>query len=77
MEIVVLQTVTAPLPVPVSIIKTFGPFGPKYEIGELVEQLEDGDWLVEIVLMEMGEKADIVAPTSLMPPRHTDVRGSI
>lgn len=52
-----LHTLTAPPPVPVGIIKTFGPFGPKYEVGEPVEQLEDGDWLVEIVLVETGEKA--------------------
>ncbi len=50
------QTLIAPPPVPVGIIKSFGPFGPKYEVGEPVEQLEDGDWLVEIVLVETGEK---------------------
>lgn len=51
------QTVIAPPPVPVGVIKSFGAFGPKYEVGEPVEQLDDGNWLVEIVLVETGEKA--------------------
>lgn len=57
MGVVMPQTVIAPPTVPVGIIKSFGPFGPKYEVGESIEQLEDGDWLVEIVLVETGEKA--------------------
>ncbi|MFA7670480.1 MAG: DUF5397 family protein [Burkholderiaceae bacterium] len=57
MGVVMPQTVIAPPTVPVGVIKSFGPFGPKYEVGEPVEQLEDGDWLVEIFLVESGEKA--------------------
>lgn len=49
--------ISAP-PVPVGKIKTFGPFGPKYEVGEPVRQLEDGDWMVEVTMVETGEKAE-------------------
>ena len=44
--------------VPIGKIQTFGDFGPKYEIGRAVRQLEDGDWLVEITLIETGETAE-------------------
>jgi hypothetical protein len=48
-----------PLPsVPIGKIQTFGEFGPKYEVGPAVRQLEDGDWLVEITLIETGEAAE-------------------
>ncbi len=48
-----------PLPdTPVGKIKMFGPFGPKYQVGETVCQLEDGDWMVEVTMVETGEKAE-------------------
>lgn len=48
---------TAP-PVPVGQIKSFGAFGPKYEVGQPLRQLDDGDWMIEVVLLETGEKAE-------------------
>lgn len=39
-------------------IKTFGPVGPKYEVCEPLRQLDDGDWLVRVRLVETGEEAD-------------------
>lgn len=48
---------TMPPPVPVGEIKSLGPGGPKYEVGRALEQLENGDWWVEITLIETGEKA--------------------
>ncbi len=48
----------APPPVPVGKIKSFGPFGPKYEVGRILRQLEDGDWMVEVTLVETGEKVE-------------------
>lgn len=39
-------------------IKTFGPFGPSYEIIEPVRQLEDGDWILKVRLVESGEEAE-------------------
>lgn len=48
-----------PPPVPVGKIKSFGPFGPKYEVGETIGgQLPNGDWLIEITMVETGEKAE-------------------
>ena len=53
-----MHAVVAPPTVPVGKIKSFGPFGPKYEVGQVLRQLEDGDWLVEITMVETGEKAE-------------------
>ena len=39
-------------------IKTFGPFGPSYEILEPVRQLEDGDWILKVRLVESGEEVE-------------------
>jgi hypothetical protein len=50
--------VSVPPPVPVGKIKSFGAFGPKYEVGPLLRQLDDGDWLVEVKMVETGEKAE-------------------
>ncbi len=52
-----MQTDSVPPPVPTGVIKTFGPFGPKYEVGQPLRQLDDGDWMVEITMVETGEKA--------------------
>ncbi len=53
-----MQAVIVPPPVPVGKIKSFGPFGPKYEVGQALRQLEDGDWMIEVTLVETGEKAE-------------------
>jgi hypothetical protein len=45
-------------PIPVGKIKSFGHFGPQYEVGHAVRQLIDGDWLVEVTMVETGEKAE-------------------
>jgi hypothetical protein len=52
-----VQTLVAPT-IPVGKIKTFGPFGPKYEVGRPLRQLDSGDWLVEVTMVETGEKAE-------------------
>lgn len=44
--------------VPVGKIKSFGPFGPKYEVGKPLRPLDDGDWMVEVTMVETGEKAE-------------------
>ncbi|WP_312283904.1 DUF5397 family protein, partial [Candidatus Igneacidithiobacillus taiwanensis] len=31
-------------------------FGPKYQVGRPLRQLDDGDWMIEITLVETGEK---------------------
>jgi hypothetical protein len=45
-------------PVPVGRIKSFGAFGPKYEVGPVLRPLDDGDWLVEVKMVETGEKSE-------------------
>ncbi len=50
-----MQTmITKPI-VPIGIINTFGELGPMYQVGEPIKQLDNGDWLVEITLVETGE----------------------
>jgi hypothetical protein len=48
----------APPAIPVGTIKSFGPFGPKYEVGRALRPLEGGDWLVEIKIVETGETTE-------------------
>jgi hypothetical protein len=50
-----MQAVVSPPSVPVGKIKSFGAFGPKYEVGQPLRQLEDGDWMVEVKMVETGE----------------------
>jgi len=44
--------------VPSGTIKNIGDFGPKYQVGTLLRKAEDGDWLVEITLLDSGEKTE-------------------
>ena len=53
-----MQAVISALSVPTGKIKSFGAFGPKYEVGQAVRQLEDGDWMVEVKMVETGESAE-------------------
>jgi len=39
-------------------IKTFGELGPKYEVRRLLPPTADGDWRVEILLVETGETTE-------------------
>lgn len=50
---------SSPFPpaVPRGRIKTFGPLGPPYEVGEPICPTADGDWMVAIVLVQTGEHA--------------------
>lgn len=49
--------ITAP-PMPIGRIKSFGPFGPKYEVGQGLRPLADGDWMIEITMVDSGEKVE-------------------
>ena len=53
-----MHAFVTPPPVPVGKIKSFGAFGSKYEVGKPLRQLDDGDWLIEVVLVETGEKVE-------------------
>jgi hypothetical protein len=44
--------------IPTGDIRSFGSFCPAYEVGQPVRELENGDWMVEITLVETGEKAE-------------------
>ena len=54
-----MQASNTPPAIPTGAFKSFGGLGPKYEVGSVVRQIEDNDWLVEITLIETGEKAEI------------------
>jgi Family of unknown function (DUF5397) len=41
--------------VPQGTIKSFGAFGPKYEVREPLRPLADGDWMIKIKLLDSGE----------------------
>jgi hypothetical protein len=58
----------APPSIPVGKIKSFGAFGPKYEVGQVVRPLEGGDWLVEVKMVETGEKAEYLLTHLLDDP---------
>lgn len=53
-----MHPIIAPPPIPVGKIKSFGPVGPKYEVGQALYPLSDGDWMVQITMVETGEKAE-------------------
>lgn len=40
-------------------VKSFGVFGPKYEVGNALRRLVDGDWMARIKLVETGEEAEV------------------
>jgi len=56
-----MNTLAPPLPSKTSLvstlgkINTIGEFGPIYQVGQPLRRLEDGDWLMEITLIESGE----------------------
>jgi hypothetical protein len=53
-----MQVAVAPPRVPVGRVKTFGLLGPKYQVGEPTRQLDDGDWLVKVTIVETGETVE-------------------
>jgi len=53
-----MQEVIATPTIPVGVIKSFGAFGPKYEVGQALRRSDDGDWLVEVKMVETGETAE-------------------
>ena len=57
--------VIAPPAVPAGAINCFGPFGPKYQVGSPLRQLQDGDWVIAVTLVETGEQAEYRHPLAL------------
>lgn len=52
------EAIAQPPTIPVGKIKSFGPFGPKYEVGQALHPLDNGDWMIEVTMVETGEKAE-------------------
>ena len=44
--------------IPVGEFKSFGPVGPKYQVCNPLRKMGDGDWIIEVMLIESGEKAE-------------------
>ncbi len=57
--------------VPVGKIKSFVPFGPKYEVREPLRALEDGDWMIAIRMVETGEQTEYRLSRLLQDPEAT------
>jgi hypothetical protein len=53
-----MQELIAPPTIPVGKIKSFGAFGPKYEVGRALRAVDDGDWMVEVKMVETGETTE-------------------
>ena len=49
---------SVPSPSLMGTFKTVGVFGPAYQIVEPVRQLDDGDWLIRVRLLETGEEVE-------------------
>jgi Family of unknown function (DUF5397) len=44
--------------IPVGQFKSFGAFGPQYQVGQALRPTQGGDWLVEVTMVETGETAE-------------------
>lgn len=53
-----MNTALASPPLQSGKYKSLGPYGPVYQIGRVLRPLSNGDWMVEITLVETGEKAE-------------------
>lgn len=53
--------------VPVGAYKSFG-IGPVYQVGQPLRQLDDGDWMTEITLVETGEVTEYPLSMLLQDP---------
>lgn len=53
-----MSTSLAPPAIQSGKIKSFGAFGPKYEICRMLRQLADGDWMVSIKMVDSGEMTE-------------------
>jgi hypothetical protein len=47
-----------PSPTLLGVFKTFGVFGPAYQVVEPVRQLADGDWMMRVRLLETSEEVE-------------------
>lgn len=65
-----MQTTTSfPSPKLLGAFKTFGVFGPAYQIVEPVRQLEDGDWMMRVRMLETNEEVEYRYTHALNDPK--------
>ena len=55
-------------------VRTLGEFGPKYEVRRPLRPLDGGDWLLEVAILESGERLDyprshVLADPLVLPAR--------
>jgi hypothetical protein len=50
-----MSILTLPPTVSAGQVRTFGPFGEKYEVIKPFCQLEDGDWMIKVKVLETDE----------------------
>lgn len=55
--------------IPVGEIKTFGTYGIPYQVGEVAQFLPDGDVLVNITLIQTGEKEQYKLSKLILDPK--------
>ena len=53
-----MHTLINPKLCPVGMVKTFGDFGPAYQVGKPIRETEEGDWMVQIKLVATGEDTE-------------------
>lgn len=54
-----MQTIPAfPASALLSAFKTFGVFGPAYQVIQAIRQLADGDWMMRVRLIETSEELE-------------------
>ena len=60
-----------PSPTLLGVFKTFGLFGPAYQVVEPVRQLADGDWMMRVLLLETSEEVEYRYTHILTDPKAT------
>ena len=50
-------------------IKTFGEYGPLYQVGTGSRQADNGEWMVEVNLVESGERIEYPLNKLALDPR--------
>lgn len=53
-----MELAVSPPSVPTGMIKRFGKLGPIYLVGKPTRQIEDGDWMIDILVVESGEETE-------------------
>jgi hypothetical protein len=63
-----MATAAAIPAIPSGSIRSFGDFGPKYQVGKPLRPLGEDDWMIEITLIESGERTEYRLSRLLQDP---------